>query len=603
MVRPSKPTACAIALILFAVSTAAAQAPAIGTCPVLPADNIWNTPVDQLPVSASSSAWVNTIGAAKTLHADFGSGLYIGAPIGIPYIIVPGTQVKYPATFTYTSESDPGPYAIPLSTPIEGGSQSTGDRHALVIDGDNCILYELYAAYPLASSWSAGSGAIFNLLSNALRPSGWTSTDAAGLPVLPGLVRYDEIAAGEIRHAIRFTVPQTQRAFVWPARHYASSLTGTQYPPMGARIRLRAGFDITSFSAANQVILRALKKYGMMLADNGSAWYVSGVPDSRWNNDDLHNLSLIHGSDFEAVDVSGLMIDPNSGQAKQSTTVSVTVSPSTASVPVNTTKQFTASVTNATTQTVNWSVSGAPGGNSTVGLISITGLYTAPAVPPTGGVVIVQAASTVSPSAVGIATITITTPLPAPVLSSVSPNSGAQGTNVSVIIAGSDFQAGATVAIGGIGISAANVTVVSSTQIAATFIIAPTASTGAHSVTVVTSAGTSGPQSFTVNAPIPAAPTLTSLTPNTAGRGATVSVTLNGTNFTSPATVTVRGGIVTVRNVVVGSSTTITATFHVSPIPSRRSHNIDTVVTTQAGTSNALPFAVQEFPKHSRWVP
>ncbi len=231
-----------------------------------------------------------------------------------------------------------------MTAPIEGGAQSTGDRHALAIDTGHCTLYELYAAYPQAASWTAGAGAIFDLLSDALRPSGWTSTDAAGLPVFPGLVRYDEIAAGEIRHAIRFTVPQTQRAFVWPARHYASSLTGTQYPPMGARFRLRAGFDISGFSAANQVILRALKKYGMILADNGSAWYLSGAPDSRWNNDDLHNLGLLHGSDFEAVDVSGLMISPNSGQAAQSTTVSVTVSPSTATVQTNATRQFAATV-------------------------------------------------------------------------------------------------------------------------------------------------------------------------------------------------------------------------------------------------------------------
>jgi hypothetical protein len=601
MVRLSQSTACAIALTLFAVSIAIAQAPAVGDCLLLPADNIWNTPVDQLPVSASSSAWVGTIGTAKALHPDFGSGLYGGGPIGIPYIIVPGTQTKYPVTFTYTSESDPGPYAIPLNAPIEGGSQSTGDRHTLSIDQDNCILYELYAAYPQAASWSAGSGAIFNLLSNALRPSGWTSTDAAGLPVFPGLVRYDEVTAGEIRHAIRFTVPQTQRAFVWPARHYASSLTGTQYPPMGARFRLRAGFGIASFSTANQVILRALKKYGMVLADNGSAWYISGAPDSRWNNDDLHNLGLIHGSDFEAVDVSVLMIDPNSGEAKQSTTVSVTVSPFTASVPVNTTKQFTATVTNATTQTVDWSVNVAPGGNSTVGLISTTGLYTAPAVTPPGGVVAVQAASTVSPSAVGIATVTITTP--PPVLSSVTPNSGTQGANVGVIIGGSNFQAGATLAIGGLGISVSNVEVISTSQISATFIIAPTAATGARGVTVVTGAGTSGPQSFTVNAPVSAKPTLTLLTPNAAGRGATVSVTLNGTNFTSPATVTVQGGIVTVSNVVVVSSTTITATFHISAIPFRRLRNLSTAVTTQAGTSNALLFAVQEIPRTSRWTP
>src|SRR5208283_4132403 len=188
----------------------------------------------------SSSTWVNTIGASSPLHPDFGSGLYDGAPMGIPYVTVPGTQTKYPATFTYQSESDPGPYAIPLNAPIEGGSASTGDRHVIAVDTDNCILYEIYAAYPQAASWQGGSGAIFNLLSDELRPASWTSADAAGLPIFPGLVRYDEIVAGEIRHAIRFTVPQTQKAYVWPARHYASSLTGAQYPPMGARFRLTA---------------------------------------------------------------------------------------------------------------------------------------------------------------------------------------------------------------------------------------------------------------------------------------------------------------------------------------------------------------------------
>jgi hypothetical protein len=265
--------------------------------------------------------------------------------------------------------------------------------------------------------------------------------------------------------------------------------------------------------------------------------------------------------------------------------------------------QFSATVANATTQTVDWSVNGAPGGNSTVGLISTTGLYTAPAVPPPGGAVAVQAASTVSPSAVGIATVTITTPPPGPVLISVSPNSGTQGTNVPVMIAGSNFQTGATVAVGGIGISVINVTVVSSTQIAATIVIAPTASTGVHSVTVVTSAGTSAAQSFTVSAPMPAMPTLTSVTPNAAPPGAIVNVTLNGTNFTSPATVTIQGSVVTASNVVVVSSTIITATFRVSPIPSRRVHDINTAVTTQAGTSNGLLFAVPGMPEPSRWAP
>jgi hypothetical protein len=591
MFRSPNSTLSALALAIFAVSTASAQSPVIGSCPVLPPDNIWNTPVDQLPVSASSSAWVTTIGAAKTIHADFGSGLYLGAPIGIPFIAVAGTQTKYPAAFTYADESDPGPYAIPLTAPIEGGSQSTGDRHALSIDTDHCILYELYAAYPQAASWTAGAGAMFNLLSNALRPSGWTSTDAAGLPVLPGLFRYDEIAAGEIRHAIRFTVPQTQKAFLWPARHYASSLTGTQYPPMGARFRLRAGLDISGFSAANQVILRAMKKYGMMLADNGSAWYISGAPDPRWDNNDLHNLGLLKGSDFEAVDVSGLMIDPNSGQAKQSTTVSVTVSPSSATVAVNTTQPFTATVANATTQVVNWSVNAAPGGNSTVGLINTSGLYTAPAVPPAGGTVTVQAASSVSPSAVGTAVVTVTAPPAIPVLSSIAPTGGTQGTNVSVTLNGANFLPGATVAIGGTGVSATNITVAGSTRITATFVVAATAATGAHPVTVTTSAGTSVAQSFTVSASVPAKPALSSLAPNAATRGATVNVTLTGTNFTSPATVTVQGSVVTVSNVVVVSSTRITATFRVSATATRRSRN--TTVATPAGASNALPFTVQ----------
>ena len=590
MFRPFYPTLSAVALTLFAVSTASAQAPTIGACQVFAPDNIWNTPVDQLPVSANSSAWVTTIGATKTVHADFGSGLYLGAPIGIPFITVPGTQTKYPATFTYADESDPGPYAIPLNAPIEGGSQSTGDRHALAIDTGNCILYELYSAYPQAASWTAGAGAIFNLLSYTLRPSGWTSTDAAGLPLFPGLLRYDEVAAGEIRHAVRFTVPQTQKAFVWPARHAASTLTGTQYPPMGARFRLRAGFDVSSSSPANQVILRALQKYGMMLADNGSAWYLSGAPDDRWDNNDLHNLGMLKGSDFEAVDVSGLMIDANSGQAKQSTTVTVTVSPSTASVPVNTTKQFTATVTNANTQLVNWSVNGAAGGNSTVGLISINGLYSAPAAAP-AGTVTVQAASSVSPSAIGTAAVTVTTPSPAPVLGSVAPNSGTQGKNVPVTLTGSNFQAGATVTVSGTGVSATNVSVVSATQITATFAIAATAATGAHTVTVTTSAGTSAAQNFTVSAPVSAKPTLTSLAPNVATRGATVKVTLTGTNFTAPATVTVQNSAITVSNVVVVSATTITATFRVNSGAARRSRN--TTVTTAAGVSNALLFTVQ----------
>jgi Kre9/KNH-like N-terminal Ig-like domain/Viral BACON domain len=290
----------------------------ISGCQILPVNNIWNTPIDTLPVDAFSSQYINTIGSNTNVHADFGSGLWDGGPIGIPFVTVPGSQPKVAVVFDYDDESDPGPYAIPSDAPIEGGSGSDGDRHVLVLDRDNCILYELYYAYPQGDgSWTAGSGAIYNLNSNALRPASWTSADAAGLPILPGLVLYDEVASGEIDHAIRFTVPQTQRKYVWPARHYASSLTGSQYPPMGQRFRLKADFDISGYSATNQVILRALKKYGMILADNGSGIFISGVPDSRWNNSDLHNLHNVKASNFEAVDVSSLMISANSGQALQ----------------------------------------------------------------------------------------------------------------------------------------------------------------------------------------------------------------------------------------------------------------------------------------------
>ena len=296
----------------------ASSSPQVAGCSVFPADNVWNTPVDTLPLDANSAAYVNTIGAAAHVHADFGSGTWEGGPIGIPYVDVPSTQAKVPVTFTYADESDPGPYPIPPDAPIEGGSGSSGDRHVLVLERDNCILYELYDAWPQdgGSSWTAGSGAIFDLNSHALRPDTWTSADAAGLPILPGLIRYDEVAAGEIRHAIRFTAPQTRDAHIWPARHDASSHSGTQYPPMGQRFRLKASFDISGFSTETQVILQALKTYGMILADNGSSWFISGAPDERWNNTVLHELHDVYGSDFEAVDESSLMVNADSGQAR-----------------------------------------------------------------------------------------------------------------------------------------------------------------------------------------------------------------------------------------------------------------------------------------------
>ncbi len=289
----------------------------LGGCPVLPADNIWNTRVDRLPVSPLSASYVASIGGTTGLHPDFGT-VYNGAPNGIPFVLVPGSQPRVPVSFTYAGESDPGPYPVPSSAPIEGGPGSTGDRHVLVVDSGACTLYELYSAYPNADgSWSAGSGAVFPLRSDGLRPAGWTSADAAGLPILPGLVRYDEVAAGQIAHALRFTAAVTQRAYVWPARHFASSNTSTGVPPMGTRLRLKAGLDISHFSPANQVILQALKTYGMLLADNGSNWFVSGAPDSRWDDSDLGTLRQIVGNNLEVVDASSLMLDPNSGQARQ----------------------------------------------------------------------------------------------------------------------------------------------------------------------------------------------------------------------------------------------------------------------------------------------
>ena len=315
-------TFAAIVITLGCAATEFAPAQSIAGCAVFPANNYWNTPVDRLPVDSNSAAYVATIGADKPLVPDFGSGTFQGGPIGIPFVVVPGSQPKVPISFQYADESEPGPYPLPPDAPIEGGSQSTGDRHVLVIDRDNCVLYEVFSSYPQTDgSWKAGSGAVFKLNSNTLRPDTWTSADAAGLPIVPGLVRYDEVAAGEIRHAIRFTVPQTRHAYIWPARHFASSLTGPQYPPMGARFRLKAGFDISSYSPENQVILRALKKYGMLLADNGSSWFISGAPDDHWNNDLLRELRRVHGSDFEAIDELSLKIDPNSGQARQNRVV------------------------------------------------------------------------------------------------------------------------------------------------------------------------------------------------------------------------------------------------------------------------------------------
>ena len=294
------------ALLLGGASAHALRLPGAPKCTIFPATSAWNQRVDALPVAANSAQLIQSIGLGTGLHPDFGSGLYDGQPIGIPYDVVSKQTKRFRPAFTYADESDKGPYPIPKLVHIEGGRASTGDRHALLIDKDACKLYELYALYPKGGGWTAGSGAIWNLRSNALRPAGWTSADAAGLPIFPGLARYDEVARGVINHALRFTAARTRRQYVYPARHYASSSDDPALPPMGLRVRLKASVDISSFPKQSRIVLQALKTYGMLLADNGSNWYISGAPNPKWSNDDLHSLGRITGSMFDVVDTSSL---------------------------------------------------------------------------------------------------------------------------------------------------------------------------------------------------------------------------------------------------------------------------------------------------------
>lgn len=277
---------------------------------LFPPDNAWNEDISNSPVDPNSDNLIAGIGLNANLHPDFGT-VWNGAPNGIPYIVVTGSQPKVPLNWTaYGDESDPSPYPIPPEAPIEGGPNSNGDRHVLVIDRDNWKLYELGYAFPMnnGASWNANCGAIFDLTSNALRPAGWTSADAAGLPIFPGLVRYDEVfEQQEIKHAIRFTAQFTRRAYVAPARHWASTNTSVNRPPMGMKVRLKASLDISGFTPAMQVILRALKKYGMILADNGSNWYISGAPDMRWNDNELNQLKTLKGSSFEVVKMNNIV--------------------------------------------------------------------------------------------------------------------------------------------------------------------------------------------------------------------------------------------------------------------------------------------------------
>jgi len=291
------PWSLSAARVATAATASSASPPREGSCPIFPASNALNRDVSHTPVDPSSASYVGAIGAGLHLHADFGTN----PSYGIPYTVVARRQVKVPMRFSeFGAESDPGPYPIPPGARVEGAGEQ-GDRHVLVLQKGSCRLYELYAARRLARGWEAGSGAVFNLRSNALRPAGWTSADAAGLPIFPLLVRYPEVHAGRINHALRVTVPRTQRGYIHPATHFASSSDDTSLPPMGLRLRLKASFGLTDYHGQALVVLKALKRYGLIVADNGSSWYIAGAPDRRWDDEDLDQLKTVPGSAFETV--------------------------------------------------------------------------------------------------------------------------------------------------------------------------------------------------------------------------------------------------------------------------------------------------------------
>jgi hypothetical protein len=277
---------------------------------LLPDDSPWHRDVSKDPVDPNSDRILARIGRDTPLHPDFGTE-WEGAPIGIPYVVVPGDQAKVPVSFTYAEESDPGPYPIPADAPIEGGPDAEGDRHILVLDRDTWMLWELFNAFPDGNGgWTADSGAVWDLKQNQVRPAGWTSADAAGLPILPGLVRYDEVVGqGALEHAVRFTLSETRRAYLPPASHWASELDDDDLPPMGMRVRLKPDYDVSSFAPEVQAILLGLQKYGMILADNGSDNFISGAPDPRWDDDTLRQLKQVTTKDLEVLEMKGIVVD------------------------------------------------------------------------------------------------------------------------------------------------------------------------------------------------------------------------------------------------------------------------------------------------------
>ena len=312
-----------------------------------PSNSLWNQDISGAPVDQNSTAIINFIGANTAVHPDFGAGLYNNSIMGIPYVVVGAGQKPVNVNFTaYGDESDPGPMPIPSDAPIEGDPNPSGDGHVLVIDQNQCWIYELYQGSPAGGGgWNAASAAVWDMLSNEQRPYEWTSADAAGLPIFPGLLRYDEVAAGSIKHAIRFTLQHSKAAFTPPASHWAANSSDPNAAPMGMRMRLKSSFSISGFSSQNQVILQALKKYGVIMADNGSSMYLSGAPDDRWNNDDLHNLSSLKASDFEVVQMGTVYTQSNLPTGNAPQIASFTATPN--------------SVSAGQTVTLNWNVSGA----------------------------------------------------------------------------------------------------------------------------------------------------------------------------------------------------------------------------------------------------
>jgi hypothetical protein len=355
--RPVAPGALLVlatgaAFLTAGPAVAGTPVPGAGGCQVFPADNVWNADISGLPVDPHSAAWLASTSAATTnLHPDFGPSGDPSNPYGMPYTVVPPGHPFVSVAFEYADESDPGPYPFGPDTPIEGGSSSTGDRHAIMLDPSTCTLYELYDANYSPNGSTAGSGAIWSLRSDALRPATWTSADAAGLPILPGLLRYDEVAAGSVTHAIRMTVQSTDTSFIWPARHEAGARSDPSLPPMGARFRLKAGYDVSGYSPQAQVVLRAMQHYGLILADNGSNWYFGGTADSAWPQALVDELKRVPASAFEAVDESSLMVSPDSGQVRTAAAAPApvpTAPPPAARAPV-TTAAPVPSTTGATT--------------------------------------------------------------------------------------------------------------------------------------------------------------------------------------------------------------------------------------------------------------